>query len=154
MQGDGPGQKTIVPGRRHVGILACIEPSLRIGEDVSDEAYDPLGDLLEKGIAEKGIAVHIVSQEPCIVIGHLLEMGDDPCLIGGIPVESSADLVVEPALRHRLERLSHRVTRMLVSRIEVPVDEELRCAGHREFRRRAESPVLWVEMGDDLLLRL
>ena len=80
-------------------------------------------DLLEEiNIGELPCA-EVHTSELGVVIEHLLEMGDDPLGIDGVPGEASEEVVVDATLRHCGELTDEHVEAVLC------------CVGARQERR-------------------
>ncbi len=87
----------------------------------------------------------VILQELGIVVGHLLEMGNNPVFVHGVAMEAAGKLVVDAALRHLLEGDDGNVQQMLVAGFDVALHHEVECAGMRKLGRSAEAAMIGVE---------
>ena len=89
--------------------------------------------------------MEIDAQKKRIVIEHLLEVGDHPRLIDGVPRKATAQLVIDPTPGHRIARaLGHHES------IQIPcpsdmAQQELEQHGRRELRRSPEAAISLIE---------
>ena len=74
-------------------------------------------------------------------------MRHQPLVVGRVTVESTTELIVQPAARHGVERAHHHVERLRVTRDAVRLQEHAQPAVRREFRRPSEPAVLGVKLG-------
>ena len=81
-----------------------------------------------------------------VVVEHLLEVGNVPRAVGGVPGESPAHVVVDPALRHPVERDRHHLQRVGHAAQRLP-QAELQRHRLRELRCAAEPAPAAVERG-------
>ncbi len=72
-----------------------------------------------------------------VVVQHLLEVGHEPDLVDRVAREPAADLVVDPAVGHRVEGDGDRLG-------DVAGEQQLQRRRRRELRRSAEPPVAHV----------
>ena len=79
-------------------------------------------------------AVQVRGREERVVVEHLLEVGDEPDLVHGVPVEAAADEVVHAARRHPVERRARHRERVARRRGRAPC-----AAGTRASRRAGTS---------------
>ena len=93
-------------------------------------------------------------QQRRVVVGHLLEVGDDPALVHGVAVEPAAQVIVNPPSGHAGERLLHDVPRPGLALVVPAAEEELYGAGRGELRGGAEATVPDVEQARHLARRL
>ena len=94
--------------------------------------------------------VRIDAQQLGVVVRHLLEMRHDPLRIDAVAVEAAAELVVDAARRHSVERAEDHGAHGLARRIGPALEQE--CDGRRvrELRLRSEPAVDLVERGAHL----
>ena len=62
-----------------------------------------LDDLLPTLLAEDEVGVQVDADEQCLVVQHLLEVGDQPLLVDGVAGKATSDVVVHPTTGHRVE---------------------------------------------------
>jgi len=88
-------------------------------------------------------AADITSEQQGVVVQHLLEVRHHPAGVDAVPGEAAADLVVDTAARHRVERALGDVERARLALHQQRVNQQ-RCG---ELRSGAETPVDRVELG-------
>ena len=75
-----------------------------------------------------------------IVVEHLLEMRDQPLVVGGVAREAAAQMIVDAALAHAVERDGDGVEQPCVGALAQPAaPERLEHVGRGKFRRLAEA---------------
>ena len=89
-----------------------------------------------------------------VVVEHLLEVRDEPTRVGRVAGEATAQVVVDAARGHGVERGGDHVQRGLVTGVGVMAKQRLRGHRRRELRRGAESAVSCVVRPRELLARL
>src|SRR3954470_390052 len=92
-----------------VGVEAACEPPPRGPQpaaDPTERLVDPL--LIKRAL---GLLPNQAQQvdELRIVVEHLLEMRNEPARIGRVAGEPAAEMIVDAALGHRVERLDDRI---------------------------------------------
>ena len=131
-------------GVERVGILGGGDAATREAEVSVDVLDDLGGHLAIAGVTGDLVGMDVELQEPGLVVEHLLEVGDDPVLVHRVPGEPAAEVVVDAAGCHRVERgLDHRQG----VRRSVPGErahDEVEVLGRGELRRRAEAAPLVV----------
>ena len=130
----------------HVSVLARVETSLGISEHlfcVSDNAF---GGFPEAGVIEHGVGVNIISQQPRVVVGHFLEMRNDPRFIDGVPVEAACKLIMKSSPRHGAEGLLDRLAGRGIIAQEGPSYEKFNGSGHGKLGVRAETSVSHIRL--------
>ena len=95
-------------------------------------------DLAHPLLARHLPAVQVRPGQQRVVVEHLLEVRHGPGRVDGVPGEPAADLVVDPARRHRPQRCQRHLP--LAAR-----EQELDHRGGRELRRAAPAAVGVVE---------
>ena len=118
-----------------VGVLRGEEPALGMLH-LPQQVLDRLGRhaaiaILAGDLPGPRVQLH----ELGVVVEHLLEVGNVPRTVGGVPGEPPAHMVVDPALRHPVERDHHHLERVGHAAQRLPQTElqrhrlrELRCA--------------------------
>lgn len=76
-----------------------------------------------------------------VVVEHLLEVRDDPLAVHGVAGEAAAELVVDPAARHRRTAVGGHLQGALGTRTRVVAQQELDDHGRGELGRAAEAAV-------------
>ncbi len=93
------------------------------------------------------------SEQQCIVVEHLLEVGHQPLSIHGIPCEATAYLVVDAPARHCAERIGGDLKRPHVASAPPVAENKVQGHGLREFRRPFEATEAGVESLGNLAKR-
>ena len=100
-----------------------------------------------RGFAGDEVRVQVRAREQRVVVEHLLEVRDEPVVVGGVAGEAAAELVVHAAGGHRVERRRDHLERLRRTRCA-------RYARHRKssviaggnFGARAEAAVVRLEL--------
>jgi hypothetical protein len=96
-------------GAEAVGVEAREEASLGSAQ-LALEELDRLLDRpaeLRVGPAVLAVGLGVDPQQLALVIEHLLEVGDQPARVGAVAVETAAELVVDAAAGHAVQRQAH-----------------------------------------------
>ena len=132
-----------------VGIERRCEPAVvgpQLGEhEVEGRARDPGVSVVAGGPERLQVGVG----EERVVVQHLLEVRNQPLGIGAVARESAAELVVDPAVGHGVERAGHHPQRALVAGAVPRAQQELELHGRGEFRGAAEAAAGIVEARSD-----
>ena len=120
--------------RRH---LAC-EPADRF-----------LSTLPEQVVAAADMGEREKLEELGVVVHHLLEMRYQPALIDGVAREAAAEVIVDPALAHCVERQFHQFEEPPVAAADAGAPQHLQHRALREFRRAAEPAIDGIERAGD-----
>ena len=115
-------------------------------------AHDPVGRRARHARvarrARRGIRVGVDGEQLGVVVEHLLEVRDRPEPVDAVAEEAAAQVIVEAALRHAVERMRDHRERLRVriaGAVRVPVrEQELERRRVRELRPAAEAAVLGV----------
>ena len=70
------------------------------------------------------ITLQVGQREQCVVVEHLLEVGNEPAVIRRVPVEASAYLVVHPSRRHLVQGQSRHAQESFIPRPAVVPQQE------------------------------
>ena len=105
------------------------------------------------GIPGDPVRLEVRRNEQRVVVEHLLEVGNEPLAVGGVPVEPAAELIPEPAGGHPRQREPGGPQRLRVPPgpvrlAEMPAEKEAQLPARRELGRRAEpavSPVVGAQ---------
>ena len=104
------------------------------------------------GIPGDPVRLEVRRNEQRVVVEHLLEVGNEPLAVGGIPVEPAAELIPEPAGGHPRQREPGGRERLrvpgAVPLAEMPAEQEAQLPARGELGRRAEpavSPVVGAQ---------
>ena len=100
------------------------------------------------------MGVEVEARQEGVVIEHLLKVGHQPVGVGGVPVETAANLIVDTAAGHLLQGHLHHFQGTLVVTVVVVAEQEFRGHWLRKLGRRAEPAVLVVEIGGNIGIRL
>ena len=97
-------------------------------------------------LAEDVGRVEIHTGQLGVVVEHLLEVGHEPASVRGVAMETAAELIVDPAVRHLLEgEADHRVGLAVAG--SDPTKEVLEGHRLRELRGAAPRSITPVEPG-------
>jgi hypothetical protein len=147
---EGPGEIVAVIVEGNVGVLAGVEAAIRlVGQVLVDPVKDALRGFSQKWVLRDLVAIEIVLQQFRIVVRHFLEMRDEPALIHGIAVETTAELVIHAAPGHFFERGFGNGEEMFFFRLLIAFEEKIDGRSVGEFRRVAEAAILDVETFGD-----
>ena len=80
-----------------------------------------------------------------VVVQHLLEVRDQPALVGAVAGEAAAELVVDAAVGHAVQRAGHHGQQAGIAGAAPDAQQELQRHRRRELRRAAEAAVHGVE---------
>ena len=81
-----------------------IKPAVSpIGQHLVQIGHDSSGRVPVQRVRGGLIRMEIIQQESRVVIVHLLKVRDSPLRVSGVPEESSADLVIDAAMGHRIQ---------------------------------------------------
>jgi len=131
-----------------VGVEAGGEPARRQQQlplqPADDAAHHPLALRAQQGVmvGDAPPATGVAAQQQRVVVQHLLEVRHHPAGIDAVAGEATADLVVDAAARHRVERALGHVERAGLALHQQCVHQQRR----RELRRSTETPVDRVEL--------
>src|SRR5262249_4503615 len=89
-----------------------------------------------------------------VVVEHLLEVRDLPGRVGRVAMETAADVIVDAARRHLLERQGHHLEGPRLSRATVVAEQEVEVRGARELRPAPEAAVHGVEASGEPVERV
>ena len=87
--------------------------------------------------------------EQRVVVQHLLEVRHQPVRVGAVAGEAAAELVVDAAIGHGVQRARHHRQDRRVAGSAPGSEQELEGHRRRELRRAAEPAVHGVEAGTD-----
>ena len=96
------------------------------------------------GVARREVALEVRRHEQRVVVEHLLEVGDQPLLVGRVAMEAPAELVVHAARSHAIERVRGHGQRGRILRAQPVTQHEPDVHGVRELGRAAEAAPLGV----------
>ena len=134
-----------------VGVLRSAQAgdtgSLQVTQHVSDRLLHHLD---EPGIPGQLPRMQVGENKARLVVEHLLEVGDRPCVVGGVTGKAPAQMVVDATRRHRLERGDRDSERGGVLALAIVAQAELDQSGLREFRRRPEASLPGIVASLDL----
>ena len=81
-----------------------------------------------------------------VVVEHLLEMGREPALVGGIAGEAAAQMVVDTALAHAFHAERHGCFHQQRLGSQVAAPKQLQHGTLRELRRAADAAVASIDL--------
>jgi hypothetical protein len=129
-----------------IGILRGIEAAMgAVAQPFVHPADDVGGYIGEKLRAGGLIAVHVILQQFRVVVGHLLEVGNDPAFVDGITMKAAGQVIVNAATRHFLQCGDEDVAQAFVAGTHITVDEEIENCRVRKFGCVAKAAVVGVE---------
>jgi hypothetical protein len=134
-----------VVDRRTAGVQRRVEAAVRVAEFAVDEPERLPNDVGVALVPEQPIAVDVRPNERGLVVQHLLEVRDRPVGVRAVAVEAAAEVVVEAAGGHRVERVAGDVAVLAVAALHVVgADDGVDATRLRELRRAAEPAVVPV----------
>src|SRR6266850_2714746 len=143
---EGPGEIIAVVIEGIISVLAGVEAAVfLVGQDVVNPANDAFGGFAQEGILRGLPDVEIILQELGIVVGHFLEVGDEPAFIDGIAMEAAGKLIVDSAAGHLFEGGFSHGEEVFFFRLLVAFEDEVDGGGVWKFRGAAEAAVFYVE---------
>jgi hypothetical protein len=92
-----------------VRVLARIEGAGRVGHFAEDVVESLFGHAAVFRVSRRLPCFDIGRCEQGIVVEHLLEVRDEPALVGAVAVEAAADLVANAPRGHVVQRLPNHV---------------------------------------------
>ncbi len=125
-------------GALGVGVERRGEPTLG-GAELADQE---VGDALGGPDPDLGAPLGVDAQQLRVVVEHLLEVRHHPVGVDGVAGEPAAELVVDPAARHRLQRCGGH----LPGPVRPAAEEELQDHRRWELGRPSEAAPLGVEL--------
>ena len=96
-------------------------------------------------LPRREMRVEVSRCEKRVVVEHLLEVRDEPPLVGGVAVKAPPDLVVDATGAHRVERLRHPSERALVAYRVMSAQEDVQAEAVGKLRARSEAAVRFVD---------
>ena len=136
-----------------VGVLRRVEPAIgmaQVAQDVLDRLLDDLAIAVD---AEHGVRLAVDADQRRLVVQHLLEVGHQPLAVDRVAGEPAADVVVDAARRHRVERRGDDPAGVLRSARHVGAQHELEVEGRGELGGRPEPAPFRVEHAGQSLQR-
>ena len=128
-----------------VGVLRGVEAAVGMAEVAQQVVEGLLRDEPVAGIGGRLVCLEVERRQQGVVVEHLLEVGHEPEGVGGVAGEASAEVVVDAAGGHALERDFDHFPRALLARSGVVAEEEFEGHGLRELGGAAEPAVFGVE---------
>ncbi len=92
-----------------------VERALRRGHVAQHVVQRLPGDALIPGVAGEAIRFGVQARQIRLVVEHLLEVRHQPLRIDRVAVKAAADLIVDAAARHGLQRGLRRLQRLLIA---------------------------------------
>src|SRR6185369_14068102 len=117
-----------------------------LAEHVIENALDRFASLWLAGYLE---IVQVESREQGIVVEHLLEVRDQPARVGGVAMETAAELIVHAAIRHFSARVIDHFERISISCAHVSAQQKLERHRRRKLRSASEPAVDGIVISDD-----
>ena len=110
-----------------------------------------VGQHVPRTLGVHGLARHLMGLQQCpheqrVVVEHLLEVRNQPFVVGAVAAQTAADLVVDAACEHFLERVFHHLQRFQISGAEVVPQQQLQSHARRKLvlRLKLEAPVIRI----------
>ena len=98
----GPHEKGALPSLR-IGVLGAEEASTGMAHLTQEVVQRLLGHHSVAWLSEHLPGMQIAARQLGVVVQHLLEVGDEPALVGGVAVKASAQLIVDAPRCHGIE---------------------------------------------------
>ena len=133
-----------------IRIRCGIESSGKVGHLPENIIEHFRRDLAIGGLFRDLIGFQVGPCQEGIVVEHLLEMGDQPALVGGVPCEPATDMIVDPPVRHRIERARDHLQDSALPCSAVTTEEQREPCGRGKLWRTTESAVALVEILTEL----
>ena len=124
-----------------VGVLGRVEAPFGVGHPAEDVIHRLAGDAGERRVAGRLVGLEVDRGEQGVVVEHLLEVRDEPALVGRVAGEAAAEVVVDAAAGHLVERVPDHVQRVRVAGPRVLAEQDLQVHRVRELGRGAEAAV-------------
>ncbi len=131
-----------------VGVLGGEEAAGRVAKVAEHVGDGLLDDAAVPNLTGCLPGVQVRADEQRLVVQHLLEVRDEPLRVDGVPVEPAADVVVDPATGHAVERADHGAEGLGVAGRGPLVDQERQRHGLGELRCPAEPAVDPIQLSE------
>ncbi len=118
---------------------------LAVREDAVHPVDNALGSFAIERPRRNLVAVDVVLQQFRVVVRHFLEMRHQPALVYRITVESSAELIVDAAPSHFVQRGLRGEQQARLAGGLVAFENQIERLRMREFRTFAETAVVRIE---------
>ena len=105
----------------------------------------------QAAVAGDAREVRIQREERPVVVEHLLEVRDRPFGVDRVAAEAPAELIVDAAVGHAIERQSHDAQRVLVALARECAKAEIELERMRELGRGAETAVHAIERAQEFV---
>jgi len=128
-----------------VSILCRIEAAARLTHLTGHVVERLFDDASIERLAGDLPGMQIHASQLRVVVEHFLEVRDKPDVIDRIAVESTAELVINASMRHRIEARGHHVEQRRVTGGQVPAQDELDDRRLGKLRRPAPAAVRGIE---------
>ena len=145
----GPGEVAAVVLGPDVRILAGPVPACGERQLVPYPPHDAARGLATRRIIEQGRGVHVCPQQLRVVVAHLFEMRDRPLPVDAVAVEPAAQVIVDPAPSHRMQRLPRRQQRFAGAAVGPAGEQHPDSSRMGELGRAPEPAEHRIEEGED-----
>ncbi len=133
-----------------VGVLRCVESACFV-EHFGEEIADDLARRVRvPRLAEGAEAVDVEAKEEGVIVEHLLEMRDEPALVGRVTMEAPAEVIPDASRAHPIESARYLCGASFVLLEDAAAKHHIETHGVRKFRALPEAAVLLVEAGEEL----
>ena len=130
-----------------VGILGGIEPPFGRGEVFQDIIEHAGGHLPVEGLACRLRRLQIHHRQKRLRVKHLLKMRHAPGAVGGVAMESAADMVMQAAARHGRKRRLHHGPRAGVAGAPGDAKQRSKLGRRRKLAVNPEAAVNPIKTG-------
>ncbi len=107
----------------------------------------------EGRVSREQVGLQVERRQERVVVEHLLEVGDEPLLVGAVAREAAGQVVPDPAPSHAVEGVRDHVEHHVLARAPVVAQHQPAVRRVRELRRPGEPAPLGVETRGERLQR-
>ena len=136
-----------------VGVLGRVESAVGVAHLAQDVVQNALSDLCVGRVPGGLVGVGVESGEKRVVVEHLLEVGDQPECVGGVPVKAAANLVVHASGGHLVEGQFEHLERERRTRPVIEAEQEFEGLRLWELGLKSEAAGAVVELVSQLIER-
>ena len=136
-----------------VGVLGRVESAVRVAHLAQDVVQNALGDFCVGRVARGLVSVCVQPGEKRVVVEHLLEVGNQPECVCGVPVKASANLVVHASGGHLVEGQFEHLERERHTSPMIEAEKEFESLRLGELWLKTEAAGSVVELVSQLIER-
>ena len=118
---------------------------LAVAEPLVHPAHDVARHRGEEFLTGRLVGMNVILEQLGVVVGHLLEVRDDPALIDRVAMEAAGELVIDAAARHFLQRGDENIAEFCVARANGMIHQQIERRRMRKFGRTSEAAIALVE---------